>query len=177
MFAKKISNSEYDEKSKIEVLNMINPNSTSINNLNKTDIMRQKRLISLKEQAIKTGNKDNPSEDEKNVQELVDLHLKYDKILTEYRIIYIDYDNLKQIETKLNNKITLLLDELNETSANCSQLIIETETYEKTIKTNNKNYDKLQREFYMYKIRIISMITLVFSIFIAIYLSKYSYIW
>lgn len=177
MFAKKISSEEYDEKSKMAVLDMINSDSPSMNNLNRDDVLRQKRLISLKEQAIKTDGKEDLTENEKNIKELVEFHSKYDKLLTEYRFIYLDYETIQTNESKLKEKIKSLTDDLNESANNCKQLIAETEELESHIKQHKLDYNKLKYDFYMYKIRIVGMIVVSFAILVGVYLHTNSYIW
>ena len=79
------------------MLNLINKSANNkdkidYNKLSKDDILRQKRMISLKETAINNEKKpqDELTDNERNIQELVDMHLKYEKLLTEYRILYLE---------------------------------------------------------------------------------------
>ena len=184
MFAKKISNKEYDEKSKLLMLDLINKTSNNkdeidYTKLTKEDILRQKRMISLKETAINNEkkNKNELTENERNIQELVDLHLKYEKLLTEYRILYLENEEIKKQDDTQKNQINKLVEDLDIQKDHIKELINEAETQENIIKEKEKELNKKQNEFFIYKVRVISTMILIFSVIITSYLYKNKYIW
>ena len=184
MFAKQVSNKDHDEKSKLLMLNLINKSANNkdkidYNKLSKDDILRQKRMISLKETAINNEKKpqDELTDNERNIQELVDMHLKYEKLLTEYRILYLENEEIKMQDSSQKEKIQKLTEDKEIEKEHVAELITEAERQEQIIQQKELVARKMQNEFFMYKVRIVSTMILVFAIFIGCYFYKNNYIW
>ena len=183
MFAKQVSSKEYDEKSKIQLLNMINSDDSSnkktknFHLLNKDDIIRQKHLLSLQELDVSKDKKKLLTIEDQKDFENKELKLRYNKLVLDTRMIFLEYEELKQNESKLNNKISKLESDIELLKEHNEALLQEAEQSEVVIEESKKNIARVSQEFINYKFRITLCVVLVCSIFISSYFRHYNYIW
>lgn len=184
MFAKQVSNKDHDEKSKLLMLNLINKSANNkdkidYNKLSRDDILRQKRMISLKESVINNEKKpqDELTDNEKTQQELVEILFKYEKLISECRILCLENEEIKKQDSSQKEKIQKLTEDLEIQKEHVTELIREAERQEHIIQQKELGSRRMQNEFFMYKVRIVSTMILVFAIFIGCYFYKNNYIW
>lgn len=177
MFTKKKTEKEFEEDSKNHLFKMLKSDNKEKPNYNRDDLSQRKRIFELKQQVLEMDEESELSEDQQNIRDLVNLYSKYDILFTDFNYNKRELEKMKEKEEIQFNKIRKLKEDIDELDTNCKQLISETNDLDNQILNLKKENTKLQNDFYMYKFRIVSIIVLIFTIIIGIYLSNNSYIW
>lgn len=177
MFAKQKTEKEFEEDSKDQLFKMLKSDNKEKPNYNRDDLSQRKRIFELKQQVLEMDEESELSEEQQNIRDLVNLYSKYDILFTDFNYNKRELEKMKEKEEIQFNKIRKLKEDIDELDTNCKQLISETNDLDNQIENLKKQNSKIKNDFYMYKFRIVSIIVLIFTIIIAIYLNNNSYIW
>jgi len=177
MFAKQKTEKEFEEDSKDQLFKMLKSDNKEKPNYNRDDLSQRKRFFELKQQVLEMDEESELSEEQQNIRDLVNLYSKYDILFTDFNYNKRELEKMKEKDEIQSNKIRKLKEDIDELDTNCKQLISETNDLDNQIENLKKQNSKIKIDFYMYKFRIVSIIVLIFTIIIAIYLNNNSYIW